>query len=195
MSIIIGLTGPTGAGKSIASETVREMGIRVIDCDKVARQTVVANSNALKALVNVFGVGILNSDGTLNRKALAQIAFSTKDNTKLLNETLLPYIVDKIKSNIGDEDILLDAPTLFESGIDDICTYTVAVLSNGDNRLKRILQRDGITEDEANLRMSAGKDDEYYISKAGHIIYNNGDIDTFMAKSSQLFRKLYGGNK
>lgn len=195
MSIIIGLTGPTGAGKSIASETVREMGIRVIDCDKVARQTVVANSNALKALVNVFGMGILNSDGTLNRKALAQIAFSTKDNTKLLNETLLPYIVDKIKSDIGDEDVLLDAPTLFESGIDDICTYTVAVLSNGDNRLKRILERDGITEDEANLRMSAGKDDEYYIGKAGHIIYNNGDIDTFMANSSKLFEKLYGGNK
>ena len=195
MSIIIGLTGPTGAGKSIASETVREMGIRVIDCDKVARQTVVANSNALKALVNVFGVGILNSDGTLNRKALAQIAFSTKDNTKLLNKTLLPYIVEKIKSDIGDEDVLLDAPTLFESGIDDICTYTVAVLSNGDTRLKRILERDGITEDEANLRMSAGKDDEYYIGKAGYIIYNNGDIDTFIANSSKLFEKLYGGNK
>ncbi len=195
MSIIIGLTGPTGAGKSVASKQAEKLGVRVIDCDSVARDVVSKNSDALMSLVNAFGSDILNTDGTLNRKSLAEKAFSTKENTDLLNNTLLPYIVKEIKSNIGNEDVLLDAPTLFESGIDSICTHTVAILSNNNIRFNRITDRDKLTEDEATLRMSAGKSDEYYISHAGHIIYNNGDINTFMSEVSELFNRLYGGKK
>ena len=195
MSIIIGLTGPTWAGKSVASKQAEKLGVRVIDCDSVARDVVSKNSDALMSLVNAFGSDILNTDGTLNRKSLAVKAFSTRENTDLLNNTLLPYIVKEIKSNIGNEDVLLDAPTLFESGIDSICTHTVAILSNNNIRFNRITDRDKLTADEATLRMSAGKSDEYYISHAGHIIYNNGDINTFMSEVSELFNRLYGGKK
>ena len=89
---IIGLTGPTGAGKSILTATAQRLGFKVIDCDKVARQAVVKDSEGLKALVKVFGADILLENGELDRKALARKAFSTPENTELLNNTLLPHI-------------------------------------------------------------------------------------------------------
>ncbi len=194
MKHIIGMTGPTGAGKSSVADTARELGFKVIDCDILARKAVEKGSDGLVAIVGAFGDDILNADQTLNRKALASAAFSSKDQTELLNKTLLPFIVELVNEQIGDNDlVLLDAPTLFESGADSICTDTFAVLSDGDIRKKRIMARDGITESEAILRMNAGKPDEFYTSKTANIIYNNGDILLFVQSAKALLNKLIGG--
>ena len=177
MSIVVGLTGPTGSGKSTASKTAEALGFKVIDCDKLARVAVEKGREGLTALVAVFGDDILNEDGFLNRKRLAQKAFSTKENTELLNKTLLPCIAKLIDVEIKSDKVLLDAPTLFESGVDKDCDFTIAVLADSDIRLKRIIARDNIDEAAAKLRMSAGKTDDFYIEKADHILYNNGEID------------------
>ena len=173
MGIIIGLTGPTGAGKSLVSSVAAQQGYQVIDCDLAARRAVERNSEGLLSLIKVFGDEILNSDGTLNRKALAKRAFSAKENTQLLNETLLPHIVKLIESEMVSDKVLLDAPTLFESGIDKKCTVTVAVLADREERKRRILERDCINEQEAELRMGAGKEDDFYRRRADFVIYNN----------------------
>lgn len=184
--IIIGVTGPTGAGKSLASKTAEGLGFKVINCDLVARQAVEKGSRGLKALVEVFGEGILLESGELNRKALAAIAFATKEKTELLNKTLLPFVAELVKKECNSDKVLLDAPTLFESGLDSICSKTVAVLSNTETRLGRIIERDGITKEEALLRINAGKPDEYYINKADKIIYNNGNADEFIKRFSEI---------
>lgn len=178
-SIIVGLTGPTGAGKSKAAAAAFELGFRVIDCDFLARVAVEKGSDGLEAVKKAFGNDILNEDGTLNRRELARKAFSTKENTELLNETLLPYIVKLVKEQAVGDKVLLDAPTLFESGINSMCTTTVAVLADMDTRLKRITTRDNISEFDANLRISAGKKDDFYINLAEHIVYNNGNGEEF----------------
>ena len=113
MSILVGLTGPTGSGKSTAAAVAEKMGIKVIDCDKLARKAVERGSEGLKALVNAFGSDILASDGSLDRKAMAKRAFSSQENTELLNKTLLPHISELVKSQLDAEHILLDAPTFF----------------------------------------------------------------------------------
>ena len=192
MSLIIGLTGPTGAGKSTASKVAENLGFKVIDCDKVARIATEKESKGLKALVKVFGKAILLDDNTLNRKKLAELAFSSKENTELLNNTLLPIIVELIKKEIKGDKVLLDAPTLFESGLDSICDYTVAVLADETLRKMRIIKRDILTEAEALIRMNAGKPDEFYLSRTENIIYNNGD--TLDKEAQNLFKKLLGGN-
>lgn len=192
MSLIIGLTGPTGAGKSTASKVAENLGFKIIDCDKVARIATQKDSKGLKALVKTFGKGILFDDNTLNRKKLADLAFSSKENTELLNSTLLPIIVELIKKEIKGDKVLLDAPTLFESGLDSICDYTVAVLADETLRKMRIINRDILTEAEALTRMNAGKPDEFYLSRAENIIYNNGD--TLDKEAENLFKKLLGGN-
>ena len=157
MSLVIGLTGPTGAGKSSVTSVAEELGFKVIDCDKVARVALEKGSSGLDAVAEVFGNDILNEDGSLNRAALAQKAFSTRENTELLIKTVFPYITDLVKQEITDDRVLLDAPTLFESGIDNVCDEVIAIISDEKTRLERIMQRDSIDEDAAMLRISAGK--------------------------------------
>ena len=184
MKKIVGLTGPTGSGKSSLTAVCENLGYTVINCDLVAREAVVKGSNGLNALVKAFGEDILDNDGSLNRGALAKKSFSTKENTELLNKTLLPFIVNLITDKIENCDkVVLDAPTLFESGIDKICTKTIAVLADKNTRLARIMSRDSIDEQSALLRINAGKTDDFYKANADVVLHNNGEkqnlIDDF----------------
>lgn len=194
MKHIIGMTGPTGAGKSSVADTAQNMGFKVVDCDDLARKAVEKGTRGLYAVTGAFGNDILNDDGTLNRKALAKAAFSSPDKTELLNKTLLPFIVELVNEQVeGNNLVLLDAPTLFESGAHSICTHTFAVLCDSDTRKNRIMARDGITEREALLRMNAGKSDEFYKRNTANIIYNNGDISQFKINAKNLLNNLIGG--
>lgn len=190
MSFVIGLTGPTGSGKSSATVVAEELGFKVIDCDKMARVAVEKGSDGLAAVVDVFGESVLNDDGTLNRAALACVAFSTPENTELLNKTLLPYIVKLIEKELNTEYVLLDAPTLFESGADTLCDSVIAVISDEKTRKMRIMERDGIDEAAAELRIKAGKDDQFYIEKTNNIVYNDCELSVFNLKIQKILTKL-----
>ena len=190
MTKVIGLTGPTGAGKSSAAAVCKKLSIKHIDCDILARKAVEKGTNGLNAVVNAFGNDILNSDGSLNRKALAEKAFCDRMSTQLLNKTLLPFIKELVLKEIEGDVVLLDAPTLFESGINEICFKTVAVLSDSQIRLDRIMKRDNITKDAALLRINAGKTDDFYIKNCDFVIYNNKDEQTFNNEFSNLLREI-----
>ncbi len=195
MKYVLGLTGPTGAGKSTAANLARDNGFFVIDCDKLVKE-VYEKSQVLKAIKNAFGEEVFFENFKLNRKKLAEKAFSSKENTELLNKTVLPFILEHIKEEISgceNEKILLDAPTLFESGANTLCNDVCAVLSLEQNRFNRIISRDNITEKDALLRMSAGKKDEYYKARTQHIIYNDAKEEDFKSEFSRLLMKL-GGN-
>lgn len=194
MSIVIGLTGPTGSGKSIASRLADDFGFQVIDCDKTAREVTVKGTKGLKALASAFGEGILLPDGALNRKALAAAAFKDKESTELLNKTILPYIAEIVIKQAAGRDTLLDAPTLFESGINKICDKTIAISADRDIRLKRIIARDNLTLKEAETRINAGKDDEFYRVRADYFLYNNGDEKAFLKRFSDILKEITGGN-
>ena len=194
MSIVIGLTGPTGSGKSSASRIAEDFGFQVIDCDKTAREATQKGTEGLKALVSVFGEEILLSDGNLNRKALAALAFKDKLSTDLLNKTILPYIADLVIKQASGRNTLLDAPTLFESGINKICNKTVAVLADKDIRLKRIIARDNLTLKEAEIRINAGKDEKFFKENADYVLYNNDDENAFLKRFSDILKEITGGN-
>lgn len=190
MSFVIGLTGPTGAGKSSVTAVAENIGFKVIDCDRFARIAVEKGSDGLNAVVNAFGSEVLNADGTLNRKALAKLAFATPQKTELLNKTLLPHIVKLITAEIDAPLVLLDAPTLFESGADSLCNETIVILCDEKTRKQRIMQRDGIDEAAAELRIKAGKPDEFYIEKTNNIVYNDCELSVLNLKIQKLLNKL-----
>ena len=191
MKKIIGLTGPTGAGKSSLWMACFDLGLALIDCDRVAREAVEKGTEGLKALCEAFGYEILNADGTLNRKKLASIAFASPDKTELLNNTIFPFIkVLVLKEAEYDGNTILDAPTLFESELDKVCFKTIAILADRDIRLKRIIERDNLTIEEALLRINAGKDDNYYIERADYVIYNNGDECEFLHKITKILEEI-----
>ena len=194
MSIVIGLTGPTGSGKSSVSRVAEDFGLQVIDCDKTASEVTEKGTDGLKALMLAFGEEILLPDGYLNRKALAALAFKDKQSTELLNKTILPYIAELLKKQAQNRDTLLDAPTLFESGINKICNKTIAVLADKDVRLKRIIARDNLTLKEAETRINAGKDEQFYRKRADYVLQNNGDENAFFKCFSDILKEITGGN-
>ncbi len=190
MSFVVGLTGPTGAGKSSVTAVAENLGFKIVDCDMLSRVAVQKGSEGLSAVVDAFGADILNSDKTLNRAALAQKAFSTPENTELLNKTLLPHIMTLVKAEIDCDLVLLDAPTLFESGADSLCDEVIAVISDEKTRLARIMERDNIDEEAATLRIKAGKSDEFYIEKTHNIVYNDCELSVLNLKIQKLLTKL-----
>lgn len=190
MSFVVGLTGPTGAGKSSVTAVAENLGFKIVDCDKLSRVAVEKGSEGLLAVVDAFGDEVLNDDKTLNRAALAQKAFSTPENTELLNKTLLPYIMTLVKAELDCDLVLLDAPTLFESGADNLCDEVIAVISDEKTRLDRIMARDNIDEEAALLRIKAGKPDEFYIEKTNNIVYNDCELSVLNLKIQKLLTKL-----
>lgn len=190
MNLVIGLTGPTGAGKSSVSAVAKALGFKVIDCDLAARKAVEKGSEGLKAVISAFGEDVLNTDGTLNRSTLAKIAFSDKEKTQLLNKTLFPFITEIVKAQIDAPFVLLDAPTLFESGINGICNATIAVLADESIRKARIMARDKIDEQAALLRIGAGKSQQFYENNADYIIFNNSELSEFQKQTAAILIKI-----
>lgn len=175
--LTIGLTGPTGAGKSMVASLLRARNIAVIDGDAVAREAVTPGSPALKELAAAFGADILRN-GELNRRLLANRAFATKKATQTLNAVTHPYINEMILQRrdalhaAGVAVVTIDAAALFEAGADRMCDFTVAVTAPEDVRFCRVLARDAIDEAAARMRIRAQKSREYYESHADMIIKN-----------------------
>lgn len=183
MMKVIGLTGKTGSGKSIISSLLKDMGVYVIDTDIIARKVVEKDMPALKELCEAFGDVILKSDKALDRKVLAKLAFSSKENTKTLSGITHPYITKEVGREIsfakenGYDFCVIDAAVLLESECKDFCDIVAVVCAKESVRLKRIMARDDIDEQSALLRMRAQKSDEYYLKNADIIIMNDGSVD------------------
>lgn len=192
---VIGLTGPTGSGKSTVAAEAKKLGMAVIDCDAVAKEVVGGNRCVLSKLASAFGKDIIR-DKKLDRKLLAARAFSDEKSTELLNAITLPPICKKIKSLIsqykkdGAKAVLLDAPTLYESGTDSLCDGVIAVLSSRENRKARIIGRDGLSEADADIRLSASKPDGYYTSRTKFVIRNDGDMEKYIADAVKLLGSI-----
>ena len=173
--LIIGLTGKTGAGKTTVASYLKEKGCYIIDGDIIARQITEKGSDVLPVLQKAFGDDILDENGELIRKRLAERAFSSKENTALLNSITHPAITQRFKSELakaetqGYKTAVIDAAALLESSGKDLCRKIIVVHADKETRLDRILKRDGITTEQAITRINAQKDDDYYLSQA-HII-------------------------
>lgn len=131
--VVIGLTGGSGSGKSTIANLMRQRGINVIDADQIGRVVVEKGRPALAEIIEEFGEGVLQSDGTLDRKKLASIVFTDREQLKKLNKITHKYITAIVKEELAacKADIsVIDAAVLKESGILDMCDYVIAVTAD-----------------------------------------------------------------
>lgn len=175
---VIGLTGQTGSGKTTVGKELQKLGCHIIDTDTLARKAV-ENPEVIGALCKEFGDDII-VNGTLDRRETARRAFATKEGRNALNAITHPEITRLTVEEIhkaqadGAKAAVIDAALLFESCMPALCTKTVSVVADKNIRLERIIKRDGISQEDALLRMNAQPSEEYYREKADIVIENNG---------------------
>ncbi|MCL1809394.1 MAG: dephospho-CoA kinase [Clostridiales bacterium] len=194
----IGLTGGIGSGKSTASAYLAEKGYAVLDADKIAREVAEPGSQALGRLASFFGSGILNPDGTLDRKKLAVEAFSDNDKKKRLDEIMHGAIlgimndrVDGLAKSGYDGIVFLDVPLLFETDkslmpeMDEIWV----IEASAEARLRRAAERDGVSRDHVKMIMDNQAGSEERRQGADIVIDNSGSIEELYGKLDELVNK------
>lgn len=189
---MIGLTGQTGAGKTTVCHAFKERGYAVISADEISHEVLDTDQECLRELLEVFPQDILFPDGRVNRKRLGDLVFASECKRRLLMDITYPYITARILDRIlelseeGCELILLDAPTLFESRADDFCELVVSVTSPQELRLQRIIQRDGLTQEQAIRRIAAQHSESYYTSRSDYVIRNEGDLPLLQTMAAEI---------
>lgn len=193
---IVGVTGPTGAGKSLLCEHLSRLGVSVIDADEVYHAMLLPPSPCLDALRDAFGEGILRPDGTLDRGALSEVVFQSEEQLALLNRTVLGFVLKKIRGMIADLEaadrpsVVIDAPTLIESGFHRECDVVLSVLSSEQTRFGRIVARDHLAASQAEARLHAQKDDAFYREHSNYVLTNDGNEQAFYEKIDALLPRL-----
>lgn len=190
---IIGITGSSGSGKSFICEILlnKYEDIVIVDADKIARKMSNIGTLYYKEVVNMFGEGIVKENLEIDRKLLAEIIFNNDEKRKKLNSITFKYVVDEIKNRIKLNDnksmIVIDAPLLFESGLDEICDITIGVISNEDVKIDRICLRDRLSVKQAKDRLSVQLSDVILKEKCDYIIENNGDVSCLNKQLEEIF--------
>lgn len=196
---LIGLCGGSGSGKGAVSSLFGNYGIPAIDTDAVYHDITSHPSDCLDALASEFGPSVVNG-GRLDRAALREIVFNSPDSAEKLNRLNAithKYIIDETEKIIsayekdGFRGVIIDAPLLFESGLDKRCDTVIAVLANREVRIARIMLRDGITLDAARARIDAQLSDAELVNRANIIIRNDGTIDELKSAVRGAYEQIF----
>ena len=191
--IVIGITGPTGSGKTTALEALKAMGAEVVDCDALYYELLRSDEPLRKALTDAFGEVFLPS-GELDRQRLGTLVFGNQKELNRLNSIVFPAVsgaVEKILNRSQAPIGVIDAINLIESGMGELCDWTVAVTAPRDVRIRRIMTRDKISEEYAVRRVDAQKPDSFYKKRCSFLLENRaGSKEEFRALIGEFFADL-----
>jgi len=189
---LVGLTGGIGSGKSTVAQRLAALGCEVIDADAVAREVVQPGEPTLRDLAERFGPTVLHEDGTLDRQALARVAFADDDARADLDRITHPRIAARIAERIaqigaaadatGDEVVVVDHPLLIETGQTGRFDAVVAVLADEEVRVRRLVGARGLDEEDVRARIRVQADDRQRRQAATHILHNEGSLEELLSQ-------------
>ncbi len=194
---VIGLTGGTGSGKSVVSRLLEQAGAVIVDADKISREIVEIGKPAYQEIVAYFGSDVLQEDGAIFRKKLGEIVFQDSEKLAFLNQCTHTYIRQEMEKQIVEAKqkkqatcIVLDAPLLFEAGLESICDNIWVVYAAKEVRILRIMQRDGISKEMAVARMANQKSWEEYQALSDLVIDNSQDTAHLQKQVEQALQTI-----
>lgn len=180
--MLIGLTGGIASGKTTIAKMITDLGIPVIDADRVAREVVEPGSETLAEIASYFGSTVLNEDGSLARKKLGSIIFANDQKRKALNDIIHPAIRRRMNTlkdeyiEAGMETIVFDIPLLYENNLFHMVDRVLLVYVDYDTQLNRLIARDQMGMADAKQRIQSQMPLEDKKEKADAIIYNTGTV-------------------
>ena len=183
--LVIGFTGPTGAGKTSALRALERLGGLVLDCDAIYHELLRTDAALREAITDAFGPVFL-PDGSLDRQRLGSVVFGDPASLARLNDIIFTYLPRELRCRMDESTapvVGVDAINLVESGLARLCRRTVAVVAPAEERVRRIMARDGISESYARLRVQAQKQDDFYREHCTDVLVNR-------AASSQAFEEI-----
>ena len=195
--MIIGLTGSIASGKSTVAKMIQSYRLPIVDADQVARQVVEPGSLTLLRIAEVFGKDVISEDGTMDRAKVGNLIFHDESKRQQLNAIIHPAIREEMIRqrdefiSYGEKNVFMDIPLLFESKLEHFVERIIVVSVREDVQLERLMERNGLTEEEAKARIATQipvKDKE---ALADIVIYNNGSLED---TALQLQNVLYEWN-
>lgn len=195
--ILIGLTGGIASGKSTVSGILKRSGAYIIDADILAREAVRPSMPAWREIVNRFGKGILNKNGLINRRRLAVIVFNDEKKRRLLNSIIHPWVFKKaeeVKAKVIKKDpcavIIFDAALLIETGAYKEMDKVVVVYADVSTQIKRLMNRDGLTKDEAMKRIKAQMPLKEKVRFADYVIDGSKPINYVKKQVIEILKEI-----
>ena len=191
---VIGITGGTGAGKTTALDAIRALGGEVLDCDAIYHRLLREDENLLGEIDSAFPGAV--TEGVLDRKKLGTLVFGDPDKLEKLNAITHGYVYRECERLLkqaeaeGKTLAAIDAIGLVESGLGDLCRVTAAVLAPAEERVKRLVAREGITPEYARLRIAAQKPDSWFREHCSIALENRGTMEDFLEACKQRFDAL-----
>ena len=191
--MIVGLTGGIASGKSTVSNLFRKYGIEIVDADKVAKE-VSEKKESIEKISNIFGKDILDSDGKIVREKLREKAFKNRELLQELNKIIHPQVMEYFKrkkeENSKDEILIFDIPLLYETKIEYLCDKIIVVGVDVQKQIRRVVARDGSSEELAKKIIFNQMPLDEKIKKADIVIMNDGTLDELEAKVMKIYREL-----
>lgn len=197
--MIIGITGNSGTGKTSICKALEENKINgrtpfVIDADRIVKKMSVKGEKYYNQIVSTFGKEVLQENGELDRAKLASIVFIDEEKRELLNQITYKYVAEEIKKQAKESKsdfVIIDAPLLIESKLNEVCNVVISVIADKETKLKRIIERDNLDEKTALDRLNAQKEDEFYIKNSNLVIVNNNNsnLEKHVEKIKEVISK------
>ena len=191
--MIVGLTGGIASGKSTVSNLFRKYGIEIVDADKVAKE-VSEKKESIEKISNIFGKDILDSDGKIVREKLREKAFKNRELLQELNKIIHPQVMEYFKrkkeENSKDEILIFDIPLLYEAKMEYLCDKIIVVGVDVQKQIRRVVARDGSSEELAKKIILNQMPLDEKIKKADIVIMNDGTLDELEAKVMKIYREL-----
>lgn len=195
MAIVLGLTGGIASGKSTVSNMLKKMKFPVVDADVIAREVVEIDEPAYQEIIQVFGEGILLENLDLDRAKLGEIIFNDPKKREMLNRIVHPAVRKRMLElkdryfSMGENTVILDIPLLFESKLTHMVDKTILVFVEENVQLERLMERNGLSEQEARARISSQLPLREKISMADAVLDNNGSIEDTEQQLKELLAK------
>ena len=175
---IIGICGGSGSGKTEALRILAADGMPTLNCDAVSRQVMQPGSVCCRELCEAFGTELLREDGSLDRRRLFALTFNDPEKLQTLNRITHFHILRQVdawlEAHRSSPAVAVEAPLLFESGLDKRCDAIVLITADRAGKLARLAERDGLSADDASLRLSRQLDDAYLAARCDRVVENNG---------------------